>query len=214
MNKENRLKKLWWIINIIYMITLGISVYINVMEKDMNGVFMCVVALMTLIMVPLIFKVFHFKPVYEVYIIASGFSYIASVWGSTLGGYGIKGFDKFLHFSSGFLMLTVSIMIYYLLCSSNKIETKEQKRVFYVFINALNIAIAALWEFFEYAMLVFFNNDAINHYTQGVHDSMTDMICATLAGLILTIWIMKHKSNFFMDTANKFYTLNVKGKTS
>ena len=53
------------------------------------------------------------------------------------------------------------------------------------------MAIALCWEFFEYAMLIFFNNDAINHYTQGVHDSMTDMLCATIAGLLLTIWIMK-----------------------
>ena len=78
------------------------------------------------------------------------FAYIASVWGSTLGGYGLKGFDKFLHFSSGFLMLTVAVMLYYLLSSNNEIKTKQEKRVFYVFINAVNMAIALCWEFFEY----------------------------------------------------------------
>ena len=81
-----------------------------------------------------------------------------------------------------------------------------------MFINAVNMAIAVCWEFFEYAMLIFFNNDAINHYTQGVHDSMTDMLCATIAGLLLTIWIMKNHSNFFMNTAQKFYELNIKKK--
>ena len=72
-------------------------------------------------------------------------------------------------------MLTVAVMLYYLLSSNNEIKTKQEKRVFYVFINAVNMAIALCWEFFEYAMLIFFNNDAINHYTQGVHDSMTGL---------------------------------------
>lgn len=212
--REKNLKNIWWSLNFIYLSTLIYSVYVNYMENDANGLFMCFVALITPMMVPLIFKVFSFKPVYEVYIISTVFSYIASLWGSTLGGYGIYGFDKFLHFTSGFLMLSVAIMIYYLLKGTNKVNTKEDKRVFYVFVNAVNMSIALLWEFFEYAMLVFFNNDAINHYTQGVHDSMSDMLCATLAGLILTVWIIKSKSNFFMNTANKFYSLNVKGKKS
>ena len=42
-----------------------------------------------------------------------------------------------------------------------------------------NMAVAQLWEFYEYVMLIFFKNDCINHYTQGVHDSNTDMLCAT-----------------------------------
>lgn len=212
MSNDNILKRIWYVFNGIYVVTLVYSVFVNYTQGDMNGVFMCAVAVLTLVMVPLIFKIFHFKPIYEIYLIATVFAYIASVWGSTLGGYGLPGFDKFLHFLSGFLMLTVAIMLYYLLSSNNEIKTKQEKRVFYVFINAVNMAIAVCWEFFEYAMLIFFNNDAINHYTQGVHDSMTDMLCATIAGLLLTIWIMKSRSNFFMNTAQKFYELNVKKK--
>lgn len=212
MSNDNILKRIWYVFNGIYVVTLFYSVFVNYTEGDTNGLFMCIVAVLTLVMVPLIFKVFHFKPIYEIYLIATVFAYIASVWGSTLGGYGLPGFDKFLHFSSGFLMLTVAVMLYYLLSSNNEIKTKQEKRVFYVFINAVNMAIALCWEFFEYAMLIFFNNDAINHYTQGVHDSMTDMLCATIAGLLLTIWIMKSRSNFFMNTAQKFYELNVKKK--
>lgn len=212
MSKDNKLKKIWYAFNGIYVGTLGYSVFVNYVEGDKNGLFMCAVAVLTLVLVPLIFKVFHFKPVYEIYLVATTFAYIASVWGSTLGGYGVKGFDKFLHFSSGFLGLTAAVMLYYLLSSHNEIKTVPEKRVFYVFINAVNMAIAVCWEFFEYAMLIFFNNDAINHYTQGVHDSMTDMLCATFAGLLLTMWIMKKNSNFFMNTAQKFYELNVKKK--
>ena len=129
MRNDNILKRIWYVFNGIYVVTLVYSVFVNYTEDDMNGLFMCGVAVLTLVMVPLIFKMFRFKPIYEIYLIATAFAYIASVWGSTLGGYGLLGFDKFLHFSSGFLMLTVAIMLYYLLSSHNEIRTKQEKMI-------------------------------------------------------------------------------------
>ena len=85
--------------------------------------------------------------------------------------------------------------------------------MFLVFINAVNIAVGEIWEFYEYGMLIFFNNDCINHYTQGVHDSMTDMLCAACAGIILTLLIVRYyktgKGNFFISVYEKFYQRNI-----
>ncbi len=47
--------------------------------------------------------------------------------------------------------------------------------------------IAFLWECFEFACLIFLNIDAINHYTQGVYDTMTDMIVCFLRAA-LSFW--------------------------
>ena len=62
-------------------------------------------------------------------------------------------------------------------------------------------------------MLVFFNNDCINHYSQGVHDTITDVMCATLAGILLTLLIIRYhktgKGNFFTNVYEKFYERNI-----
>ena len=210
MENEKKLKKIWWFLNGIYTVTLVYSMYHNLSIGNINGFNMCFVAILSVCAVPILFKVFHFKPVYEVFILSTVFAYIASLCGSTLGGYGIPFFDKFLHFSSGILMLCVSIMLYQLLLGRKVL--KEEKQVFWVSVNAMNIAIALCWEFFEYSMLVFFNNDCINHYTTGVHDTITDMLCATVAGILLTIYMILHKENFFQRTIDKFYDRNIKHK--
>lgn len=121
------------------------------------------------------------------------FLYFASLIGSCLSGYSIIGFDKVVHFSSGIIAIIFAMNLYTSITKSNKIDNLP---LFTIFINAVNIGIAVLWEFFEYAMLVFFNNDCIRHYSQGVHDSMTDMLCATIAGVIVTIYMIYcfHKS--------------------
>ena len=196
----------------LYLLTLGYSVYLHILRQDWNGLFMCGVAILSLVCVPLGFKILRFQPIYEIYCIQVVFAYIASVLGSTLGGYSYPFFDKILHFTSGFLMLTVGIMVYFFLRKSNEIP-KQDLPLFFVFINSFNVMIAVFWEFFEYSMLVFFNNDCINHYTQGVRDSMNDMLCATLAGFLLSVWIFRHRQNFFINTANTFYEINVKKRT-
>ena len=78
------------------------------------------------------------------------------------------------------------------------------------------MAIALLWEFYEYSMLIFFNNDCINHYTTGVHDSITDMLCAFTAGLIITTLVVRYyktgKKDFFISLYEKFYDMNIEGQ--
>ena len=60
MSNDNILKRIWYVFNGIYVVTLVYSVFVNYTQGDMNGVFMCAVAVLTLVMVPLIFKVFHY----------------------------------------------------------------------------------------------------------------------------------------------------------
>ena len=200
---HQKMRSLWIGMVILYLVVLGYSIWIQIQENDLNGLMMCAVAFFTLWAVPIVFHILHLKPVYEIYNLATVFAFIACVWGSTLGGYDLPFFDKFLHFTSGILMLGGSMLIYALLKGTTVFNTKIEKRTFYVCIIAINMSIALCWEYFEYAMLVFFNNDAIRHYTQGVHDSMTDMICATLAGLLCTAWIYFRPNCFFWKMVNQ-----------
>lgn len=214
LNKEDRtLKKVLIGCIFIYVITLGYSFYINLQEQDMNAVGMSALAIITPLIVPVLFRLLHLKPVYEIYIISTIFTYFASLMGSGLHWYSYMGFDKALHFSSGWLFTTIAIILYFYIVRHPSIQDQKEYRIFIIFINTVNMSVAVIWEFFEYAMLVFFNNDGINHYSQGVHDSMQDMLCATFAGLLLTVFIIRYikkgKSNFFINIYEKFYQRNI-----
>ena len=210
---EKTLKKILYVCIFIYVITTLYALYHNFTIKDYGTLGMTAVAIVTPLIVPVAFKVFHFKPVYEIYIVSTIFVYFASLIGSSYHWYSYLGFDKVLHFCSGAFVMTLAVILFFFIRKSNMIEKKEDKIIFLIFINAVNMAVALLWEFYEYAMLIFFNNDCINHYSQGVHDTITDMMCATVAGILLTLCIVRYmksgKGNFFTDVYEKFYRRNI-----
>ncbi|MEG1066757.1 MAG: hypothetical protein RSD85_04320, partial [Erysipelotrichaceae bacterium] len=179
------LKKINYGLYIVYALTLIYAYYENFITNDMNGVGMCLVSTLLPLLVPVAFKLFKWKHVDEIDTIAIIFIYFASLIGSCLGGYSIAGFDKVLHFSSGLFATLIAIILYIFIKKETHIEDKQERTIFYIFINAVNLSIAIFWEFYEFAMLVFFNNDCINHYSTGVYDSITDILCAFIGGLIV-----------------------------
>lgn len=211
--KETRLKRIFYLCALIYLLTLCVAFYQNITHKDMEALGMTFVAVLTPLIVPAAFALFHWKPVYEIYIISTIFTYFASLIGSGFHWYSYAGFDKVLHFSSGWMFTTVAVILYFYIKQSNHIHDKKEFTIFIIFINAVNVMIGEIWEFYEYAMLIFFNNDCINHFTQGVHDTITDVMCATLAGILLTLLIIRYyvhgKSNFFIEVYEKFYKRNI-----
>ncbi|MEG0694563.1 MAG: DUF2238 domain-containing protein [Erysipelotrichaceae bacterium] len=213
MSKQN-LKKILNLCVLIYMITLAYAFYDNIIDQDMNGVAMGFVAILCPLIVVVVFKIFHFKPIEEIYIISTAFCYFASLIGSCLGGYSILYFDKVVHLCSGIFATLLALILFSAIKRCKKAKTKEDYHLLIVFINAFNLAVAVFWEFYEYAILIFFNNDAIHHYTQGVHDTITDMLSAFLGGLFITYWVIRHyqsgKENFFTNISEKFYEINLK----
>ncbi|MCI8271025.1 MAG: DUF2238 domain-containing protein [Erysipelotrichaceae bacterium] len=214
MRNDKTLKMIWYACGLVYVITLLFSFWHNWQIQDKEALGMAVVACITPLIVPIIFHIFHFQPVYEIYILSTLFMYFASLIGSTFHWYSYPGFDKALHFSSGIFATIVAVIVFYLIRKSNRLKTEEDRRMMLVFINAFNLAIAVCWEFYEYALLIFFNNDAINHYTQGVHDTITDMMCACVGGILMTLCIWRArktgKENFFTNIYQKFYEKNIR----
>ena len=210
---EKRLKSILYILVLIYVITLVIGFYLNYLNDDTNAVGMVFVACLTPLIVPLLFRFLHLKPVYEIYICNILFVYFASLIGSGFHGYSQPYFDKVVHFFSGLIFTIVSMLIFMMIKKVSRIKDRNDYHLFLIFMNTANLAIAVCWEFYEYAMLIFFNNDCINHYTQGVHDSITDMLCAFVGGLIitaLTAYAYQHnKNNFITNLCEKFYRLNI-----
>lgn len=213
MDKEKKLQKILYLCSIIYVLTLVYAFIYNFKVHDTNHLSMTFVACVTPLIVPILFKILHFKPVYEIYLVSTVFCYFASLIGSGLRGYSIPFFDKILHFSSGFFITVVAMIVYMMIKKTKDIKEKDDYLIYLLFINFMNITVAAFWEFYEYSLLVFFNNDCVNHYTTGVHDSLTDMIVCTLGGFIITYMVHRHhkykKENFFVDVAEKFYSRNI-----
>ncbi len=210
---QERGKRLFQVEVFIYVITLLYSFYHSWQIHDMNALGMSVVACLTPLIVPILFRFFHWQPIYEIWICNITFVYFASLIGSCFHGYSLLGFDKVLHFSSGLLLTIASVIIFLAIKKTAHVDDRDDYHLFLLFINAMNLAIAVCWEFFEYAMLIFFDNDCINHYTQGVHDSITDMLCAMVGGLLVTACIIYayryHKDHFITRLCEKFYTLNI-----
>ncbi|WP_249806059.1 hypothetical protein [Copranaerobaculum intestinale] len=214
MNKRKiNVKLLYLIVLVIYILTLLYSFATGFFEQNWNRVGMTVVSVLCLLIIPVVFKIFRWKPVYEIYVLGTCFMYFASLIGSCLGGYSVRYFDKVVHLCSGIFATLLAIMLFSILKKVRQAQNKEDYHLLLVFVNAVNLAIAVIWEFYEYAMLIFFNNDAINHYTQGVHDTITDMMSACVGGLFVTMILIHRyrtqKSNFLINVPERFYEKNI-----
>lgn len=201
--KSKRISTVKKICYVVYMITLVCAFYVNWQGKYFQMTF---VACLTPFIVPIFMKLIKVRVPDEFYVFNIIFIYFASLWGSCLGGYSIPYYDKFTHFVSGIMICEVAYMLY-------KHFLRNEKRILImcVFINTFNATVALLWEFYEYALFVFFQYDAIRNVT-GVHDTMTDMLVAVIGGLLLTCYLAKYDQDegehFFVSLERKIHNLN------
>lgn len=211
--KQQKIVKMSYIVYYFMLITAALYCY---KHNNMEGIKMGVLASFTCFLVPLVLKILKLKTIFEIYIINIIFAAFAIIAGDMLDAYSICFFDKFLHFSSGLFLTELAYMLFCYLKKDTHIQSKNDRILSILFINACNMMIAVYWEFFEYACLIFLNNDAINHYTTGVHDTITDMITACIGGFIVTYKIMRYyktdKTNFWIRLNSSFYELNLSKK--
>ena len=208
---NQRQKRIVKISYILYYILLVAALFICYHYR-IGNLKMGAVAAFTCFLVPGVLKLCRLKAIFEIYMVNIIFAAVASIAGSMLGAYSIPYFDKLLHFSSGIFMSELVYMLFCCLKKDTCIYDKNERILSLLFVNAGNMMIAVYWEFFEYGCLIFLNNDAINHYTSGVHDSMSDMLVALLGGMIIMFSIMnyykKGKKNFWIRLNQHFYDLN------
>ena len=138
---------------------------------------------------------------------------VSMIWGHTLHGYDLPGFDKVLHFSSGIMICAAITLFYCWMKQQWKEKTLRDFTLKCICIQGINMMVAFLWEVFEFICLVFFEIDAINHYTQGVYDTMTDMIVCFIGGCLF-LWLLarqerKNKKNILIGSLEDFYQANL-----
>ncbi len=111
------------------------------------------------------------------------FIIFAQLIGSTFKVYDLIGnYDNIIHYCSGVLTSTFALT----LLNNTKLENRT-KLTDTIFIIFSTLAVAALWEFFEFTADGLLGGDAQRVLTTGVTDTMTDMICAFLGSILFSI---------------------------
>ena len=108
----------------------------------------------------------------------------------------IYWFDKFTHFLSGIVSSFGAIYVLY--------KCKKNNNVLFnvVFIISVALAVASLWEIFEYTSSCLFSVDPQKVALTGVNDTMKDIIVAFLGSLSVSlsyIFEVKYNHNFLIN---------------
>ncbi|MCD8027792.1 MAG: hypothetical protein LUF02_03835 [Erysipelotrichaceae bacterium] len=201
--KDKKLSIIYKICSMIYIVFLIYAFYRNWMRKYF---FMTIVSCFTPFIAPMIMRILKVQVPIEFNLINIVFVFMASLWGSCLGGYTLAYFDKIVHFLCGIIFTELFYMLY-----KYYLRDDKQKSLMFIFVNGLNMAAAVIWEFYEYFLFYFFQYDAIRNST-GVYDTITDMIVATIGGLLLSFYLIRYdqdkKNRFFVSLERKTYLMN------
>lgn len=112
------------------------------------------------------------------------FIMLAVFLGRTLKFYNyFQHWDKFLHFSSGFMIASAAKQIYKKINGDTKNKTLMNWFVF-----LFSASSAAVWEFYEFTVDILFHISAQN----GLCDTMLDMIAGTASALIAILFTNKN----------------------
>lgn len=119
------------------------------------------------------------KLTYYLFIIA------ALVFGSILSFYyKISWYDLFTHFLSGIFTCVIALLF---LDNKNLIK-KENVFFCIVFMLSFSLAVASLWEFFEFFSDKILKGDVQWVQETGVDDTMTDMLIAFFGSILYSIY--------------------------
>lgn len=111
------------------------------------------------------------------------FIFIAQFLGVTVELYNhISWFDKFTHWLSGIITALLSLS----LLSKFKLYNKKNVLFNIIWMISITLAIASLWECFEYGANILFGGDAQRVATTGVNDTMQDIIVAFIGSIIVS----------------------------
>jgi len=180
--------------NLLKVLLLIISIFFfiyNIVNKEIAYAFIAL-AILPLISIPSILrkmKVLLNDSMELIYII---FIVFALVLGSLFKFYDLIYFyDKLVHFTSGILSAVVGI---YLLVIFKKYD-KNNKVFNAIFIFFTSLAVASLWEMFEYTSSIVFKVDPQRVLTTSVNDTMLDIIMAALASILVIMMYLYEETN-------------------
>ncbi|MDV4149755.1 hypothetical protein R0131_02795 [Clostridium sp. AL.422] len=180
---KEKLKNKEFIVAVVFTIVLIFTAIYALYIGNGEKLFRIALTFVTIILVYLLYIKSFLKGSSIIYYINMTFiflsMYLASVWNF----YGIPNYDKFLHLLSGAVIAIIGYVLFIYL--TNDISRKEMKPLTSViFVILFATAAAGVWEIWEFTTDSLFGLSAQNN---SLHDTMWDIICGTIVGIITAI---------------------------
>lgn len=161
------------------------SIYIIITKDTALGIILkdlsIILTIPLLYYIDLLFKIKIDEKIKFIYIL---FVFSAHFLGATVELYNkIECFDKINHTLSGVLTAYFSLILLNIL---NKYDSKS-KLFNVIYMISVTLAVAAIWEIFEYTANIIFGGDAQRVLLTGVNDTMQDIIVAFLGSIMVCV---------------------------
>ncbi|MDR3297858.1 MAG: hypothetical protein LBT19_00555 [Candidatus Nomurabacteria bacterium] len=140
-------------------------------------------------------KLFRVKISFRLQLIYYGFLFVALFMGIDMDLYRTwPHFDKIIHLLSGAL----SVVLGHYALVFFKVD-KSSKLFKVVFMVCFAVTIGVAWEFFEFACDKLLGQSMQQLVSEGVDDTMFDLLSATVGAIFGSIWIVNQKSLKFLE---------------
>ncbi|MGG7144347.1 hypothetical protein ACQPVP_12890 [Clostridium nigeriense] len=185
--KNKNINKEFIVIAIFTLVLVITSIY-DFFARDGEKLFRIGLTFITIVLTYLLYKKSFLKGSKIIYYINIVFiilsMYLASVWNF----YSIPNYDKFLHLLSGAVIAIIGYVFFlYLTIGSSRKEINSLMPMIFVILFAT--AVAGAWEIWEFTTDSLFGLTAQNN---SLTDTMWDIICGTVVGIITSIPIYLH----------------------
>lgn len=181
------MKKISWICKFVVVVLciLGIAyAFPMILEGDWYEIGIRLTIILTALVPTMVRKILHLKISYTMELVYLLFIIFGHFIGSILGIYNeISHYDKIMHTLSGVLTSFIALIIL------NNINQYKFKNVIFniVFMIVFSLAVAGIWEIFEFTNDILFQADAQKVAISGVNDTMLDMIVALFGSILVCI---------------------------
>ena len=180
-------------------------------SNDRYHFLLCLFAPAIPLAVIMIFRVLKLRFTWHLNLIILGFIMLAYMMGSCVDLYhSVLGYDKFVHTVSGAFVSLLVCAAYYFIKPCHSMEVLDS-RLLPVFVFTGSMAIAGLWEIWEYLMSGITGQDLQFVAMTGVTDTMQDMICCmvgTIAFIPSAIRLSKGQGNWLTGAVSEFIQVN------
>lgn len=200
------MKKLTYdsVITYLFLILLAITTVWDVIYRGGEKLPRIVLILVTVGLLKVFCRYTFFRKSKMTYVAILIFIFFSMYLANVLNFYAIEGYDKMLHLASGLLIGVIGFAIYTYLF--NPKENKDIKPFAMVLFTIMfSVACAGVWEIWEFTTDSLFSLTAQN----GLEDTMYDIICGTIGGIIVTTPIYlysKGRKNKLLDKMIKEIT--------
>ncbi|MBM7833604.1 hypothetical protein [Clostridium sardiniense] len=178
------MKKLTYdsVITYLFLILLAITTVWDVIYREGEKLPRIVLILVTVGLLKLFCRYTFFGKSKMTYVAILIFIFFSMYLANVLNFYAIEGYDKMLHLASGLLIGVIGFAIYTYLFNPKKNKgIKPFAMVLFTIMFA--VACAGVWEIWEFTTDSLFGLTAQN----GLEDTMYDIICGTIGGIMVTI---------------------------